>query len=283
MTRKEKLAFSGVLLGILISGLVAGLILVRQRQELRKLALEGQPTITLSPASSLIESYSGLPIEIFFNTHNVVITKIVVRLRYQYQEEEPQIKFDLKYSSFASDLLAAGWACPVMTTSFETGQVFVDLECQNETGYSTSADTLLAKVLLRAYDFPQVNPFEVSFDPARSFVIAKDEGKQISFQILTSGIYEVVACIGCTPTPTPPTATPTPTPTPTSGVGGLQPTPTPTTAVGVTPTPTTAAGAIPTSTPTVSLDQLPETASITPTFLSLITSGVLLLFGFLLL
>ncbi len=296
---QRKLIISVIIFGILLASLAGSLILVRQRQELRKRAAgEGPPTISLKPAQEQIEIFAGLPVEIIFNTNNLLITKIAVRLVYQHQEEDSQIKFDTGRSSFDSGMIAAGWSCPVMTTSDETSgsfkKVVLDLECQIEAGHSTVSDTPLAKILLRTSNLPQVNPAKIDFDPTRSYVISKEENQQVAFQILNNGVYEVVECLGCTPTPTPPTTStpppdgqgdgslPTSTPTPLPTLPGGT-TPTPTTPGGTTPTPTVAGGAGSTTTQTGFSEKTPVTSTSLPTFSILTTGGIIFLFGILLL
>jgi len=200
-------------------------ILVRQRQEIRKKAsVPGRPaTLKLSPETGTYQVGETIPVSIFFNTANIPISAIALRLTYPYRGNSPEV---IPSNILINQtLLATGdWVCPIKTFSPESETVKIDISCVNvnPAGYANSSGTLLASFNLGIQNIPAINPLVLSFDPSLSVISRKSDAQDILQTPTSTGTYTIGG-----PTPTP-TSTSTPTPTST-----LTPTPTP------TPTPTT--------------------------------------------
>src|SRR3990172_2334799 len=78
---------------VLIGGVVAGILLVRERQDLREKAAVpgGQARVSLFPTTGNFKVGDTLPVSIYFNTSDVSISSINVRLRYPFSGTTPEI------------------------------------------------------------------------------------------------------------------------------------------------------------------------------------------------
>jgi len=238
-----------ILVFILTSfSLLASLVLLQQRQEIRKKASvpEGQATVRISPETGIYQVGESIPVNIFFNTRGVTISAIALRLTYLFSGNNPQIIPSNILINQA--LLNTGdWSCPIKTISSEGGQVKIDIACvnTNPNGYSNSTDTLLASFSLGVQNIPTPNPVVLSFDPNLSVISRKDNAQDTLLTPTSRGTYTITSQPTSSPTPTPtPTRIPTSTPTPT-------PTFTP------TPSPLSTPTSVPTQTPTPSSQPLP--------------------------
>lgn len=273
---------------ILIGGIIAGLLLIKQRQELVKKAAVpgGQATVSLFPTTGNFKIGDSFPMSVYFNTSNIPISGITVRLTYPYSGTTPEIA--ASNISINSTLERSGdWNCPTKSVSAEGGNVIVDIACANigAGGFATNTDTLLANFDLKVNRVPAENPISIHFDPSQSIVTQKSNGQDIlniPDPETAKGIYTIAS--GQVPTSTPkpnvtPTSTPkiTLTPTPTSG---LTSTPTPTS--GLTSTPTVKPTSTPTSVQTKGGQELPSAGFPAPTIIGL-GLGVILIISALLL
>lgn len=296
MQGKSKLILAILLILFIVASIPITVYLVRQRQELRRRAAvpEGEATVSLTPETGTYQINQPFTISILFNTANIPISAIAIRITYSYSGTTPEV--EASGIEINPTLLTTGdWSCPVKTVTPSGGTVKIDIACVNTSiaGYSNSTDTLLATFDLVANQIPATNPITLSFDPSQSIITRKADGTDILLIPSSTGVYTIAGAGEASPTPTTPPGTPTPTPT--TGAGGWPtatptPTPTPTTPPGTptptsyltpTSTPTTAIGGTLTSTPTGTLEELPETGILTPTLIFLTSGGVLLLIAFL--
>lgn len=237
-----------ILILIVAGGAVAGLLLLRERTELRDKAAVpgGQAEVSIFPTSGTFNVEDTFPVSIYFNTANIAINGIQIRLTYPFTGTTPEVTAtDIEINP---SLLSSGdWSCPVQDIAQESGNVNIDLSCANlsATGYASNTDTLLATLNLTIDRTPPVSPMRVVFDRTESVITQKSDGQDILLIPTSEGSYTVSGAPEATAAPTTaqgatvtPVATTAATSTPTSS-------PSPTTTTGTT-TPTVATTATPT-------------------------------------
>lgn len=214
---------------VLVISIPVAVFLIRQRQEIREKAAvpTGQATVSLSPTSATYNVGQSFSVSVSFNTANIAISAVAVRLTYPYSGTTPELTAsDIQINP---SLLATGsWSCPVKTITPSSGTVQIDIACVNTdiNGYTSATDTQLASFSVVANQVPATNPTTLRFDPNLSVITQKSDGQDVLLIPTSTGSYTISGGAGPTPTPTP-----TPSPTPTGGTGGgatATPTPTPT-------------------------------------------------------
>ena len=278
---KKSIAASIFAIIVLAVGVYAGVILVKQQQDLREKAAVpgGQARVSLFPTSGSFKVGDSLPVSVYFNTSGVSISSIKMRLVYPFSGTSPEIVASgIEINQVIEK--SGDWNCPTKSVTTEGQNIAIDIACANigATVYSTKSDTLLATFKLSVDRIPQTNPFSLRFDPSQSIITQKSNGQDIlnipdpSTGMATFTVNndqgspaptQPVATIKPTATPSP-TKTPTPTPT-------VKPSLTPTGTVTVIPTSTLR----PTATPTASV-QLPNAGYSAPTYIG-IGLGLLLI------
>ncbi len=246
--RRVILAVLSVLL--LVGGFVAGLFLIRQRQDIREQASTptGQATVNLFPEEGTFDVGDTFPVSVRFNTANIAVSRVSVRLTYPYSGSTPELttgEIEINPS-----LLSSGdWTCPTKNVTAQAGIVQIDISCGNfsAAGFSSNTDTLLATFNMNVERTPVIDPVVLRFDPTQSVITDKSSNQDILLIPTSTGTYTVSGTATPQPTePAAPTATPTQgpeatlTPTTTS-----TPTPTSTTSANLTPTTTTKGGELP--------------------------------------
>ena len=278
-----------LIIAVATGGFITGLILLRQEQDIREKAAVpgGEVTVLLSPSSGTYNVGSAFKSSISFNTANISVSGIAIRLSYPYSGVTPELVIDS--IDVNPTLLSSGdWTCPTKTFNLEGGKVVIDIACGNysASGYSSgSGDTLFADIMFRVDRVPVQSPVVVSFDPNLSIITRKSNGQDILLIPASTGAYTIPGSAVPTNTPTPTTkagAIATSTPTPTKKL-----TPTPTKATTLTPTPTKKVTATPTNSLTITptptqTETLPDAGVSFPTILT-VGLGVLLVVGGLLL
>ena len=226
-----------------LGGIVAGVLLLRERQELREEAAVpgGQAEVSITPSSGTYGVGETFSSSIYFNTANIAISGISVRLVYPYSGATPElVASNIQVNSL---LLSSGnWTCPTRNVTAEAGSVNIDIGCANISaiGYSNNTDTLLATFDFTMERQPLVDPVTVRFDPSMSVITRKSDGQDILLIPTSTGEYFSGGAAGPTSTPTPTTTAPTPT-----GTITVTPTPTLTPTITSTPTPTATGAALP--------------------------------------
>ncbi|OGM13141.1 hypothetical protein A3A76_01205 [Candidatus Woesebacteria bacterium RIFCSPLOWO2_01_FULL_39_23] len=270
---------------VLIGGIIAGVVLVKQRQDLIKKAAVpgGQAKVSLFPTSGTFNVGDTLPVSVYFNTSTVSISGVIVRLRYPYSGASPEVTA----SNIVINSIIEGsgdWNCPTKSVSAEGGNVIIDIACANISaqGYSNNTDTLLATFDLTVGKVPASNPLEIQFDPSQSIITQKSNGQDIlniPDPETGKGVYSISG--GTVPTAVPTTAaSATSTPTPTVR---LTTTPTITPTGSLTATPTLRATSTPTTGQTTKGgEELPSAGFGAPTIVGL-GLGMLLIISSLLL
>jgi len=284
MSKKNVFA-SIIAIIILAGGVVAGVMLIRQQQELREKAAVpgGQARVSLFPTLGNLNVGDDIPVSVYFNTSGVSISSISLRLLYPFSGAQPEVTTsNIEINPIIEN--SGNWNCPKKSITTEGQNVAIDIECANisATGYATSTDTLLSTFSLTVGQIPQTNPFTLSFDPSQSIITQKSNGADIlnipddetgtaTFTV-TSDTY-VSPTIG-------PSATPTTKPSATPTTIRTSVTPTPTLKVTSTPTPTRSLTATPTRvvTPTSGpSSELPEAGFSAPTYIGVSLGLVLII------
>ncbi|MBN1168900.1 hypothetical protein JXA63_03330 [Candidatus Woesebacteria bacterium] len=244
----KKIIISIFLILVLVGGFVAGLFLIRQRQDIREEAAVpgGDAEVSILPKSGTFDPGDSFPVSIYLNTANIAINGVSVRLFYPFSGSTPEIR--ASNIQINPTLTSSGdWQCTTRDVSEGDNIVNIDIGCSiiAAEGFKTNSDTLLATLDLSIERAPQANPVEIKFDASKSKVTQLTNGEDILLIPQSSAAYTISGGgVQPTATPTPtgtagPTATPQPgvtvtsTPTPT-----VRPTSTPTTAPSVTATPT---------------------------------------------
>lgn len=265
----KKSIFASILaIIILAGGVVAGVMLVRQQQDLREKAAVpgGQARVSLFPTQGSFNIGDSLPVSVYFNTSGVSVSSVKLRLTYPFTGTSPEISASgIEINQVIEK--SGNWNCPTKSVTTEGQNIAVDIACANigATGYSTSSDTLLATFNLTVNRIPQTNPFSVRFDPSQSIITQKSNGQDI----LNIPDNETGVATFTISTPSGPTATPTkgaaatPTATPTTKL-----TPTPTETLTVTPTKQASLTPTKTVSPTNSAE-LPDAGYSIPSFIGL--------------
>jgi hypothetical protein len=249
----KKIIISIVLILVLVGGFVAGLYLIRQRQDLEEEAAVpgGDAEVSILPTSGTFDPGDSFPVSIYLNTANIAINGVSVRLFYPYSGSTPEIR--ASNIEVNPTLLSSGdWQCTTKDISEVEGNVNIDIGCSiiAADGFKTNSDTLLATMDLTVERSPQINPVEIKFDSSKSKVTQLSNGEDILLIPQGTATYTIS---GGTVAPS---ATPTIEAAPTS---------TPEPGITSTPTPTATATATPTGAPTVTT---------TPTPTALMNSGI---------
>src|SRR3989344_4595789 len=242
----KKIIVALLIIIVAVGGFVAGLVLLRERQELREEASvpTGQAEVSISPETGDYEVGDTINSSIYFNPANIAISGVAVRLTYPFSGTTPEVSVSSIEAN--STLLSSGdWTCPIQNSSLSGGNVVVDISCTNTSafGFTANTATLLANLTLRVDRTPSVSPLVIRFDPAESIITRKTNNEDILLIPTSTGSYTVAGAttqISGTPTPT---TRVTGSPTPTTRLTG---TVTPTRAVSATATPTgTGKGGLP--------------------------------------
>lgn len=266
----KKIVVALLIIVVAVGGFVAGLVLLRQRQELREEAAVpgGQAQAAISPTTGNYDVGDTIQTSVFFNPSNVAVSGVAVRLTYPFSGNSPEVS--VSSIEISSALLSTGdWTCPTQNSTQQGGNVIIDIACANTSaaGFSANINTLLAKVNLDVERVPVTNPVVIRFDPALSVVTRKSDNQDVLLIPSSTGSYTIAgAAVTTSPTPT------------TRITGTVTLTPSPTTRLTATPTSTSSA----TPTLTKGGEQLPEAGVSYPTFFG-IGLGVLVIIGALLL
>jgi len=276
--RKIILTILGLI--ILIGGIIAGVILIRQRQELQEEAAVpgGEGSVSIFPQEGNFDVGETFPVSVFFNTSGISISGITVKLNYPFSGTTPEITASniQVNSAFTS---SGDWNCPTRNIVTQGGNVNIEIGCANlsASGYSNNQNTLLASFDLTVNRVPLNNPTEVVFDSSNSIMTQKTTGEDIlniPSGPTSVGVYTIGGQAG------------TPTATPTTQPGVATSTPQPTSAVTSTPTqtPTLRATSTPTSTSSATITKggLPDAGNSLPTVV-ILGFGLLILLGSLIL
>ena len=225
----KKILVATLIIVVAVGGFVAGLFLLRQNQDIREEASTptGTATASISPETGNYNLGDTINTTVSFNPKNVVINGVAVRLTYPFSGSTPEVT--VTSIEVNSSLLSSGdWTCPTQDSSLSGEAVIIDIACANTSanGFTSNADTLLARVNLKVERAPQASPYVIRFDNARSVITRKSDNKDVLLIPATSGTYTVGGSTQkLTGTPTvKPTGSVTATPTPTTvGKGGTLP------------------------------------------------------------
>ncbi|HSX49158.1 MAG TPA: hypothetical protein VLE44_02775 [Candidatus Saccharimonadales bacterium] len=244
----RKFVIGGIIVAILVIGVVVGIILVQQQQIFKQKAAvpTGQATVSVKPETSSLIRNTAYPISVYFNPAGIPISQVNVRLTFS--------NLGITASNIQiNPILAAStdWTCPVKSVSAtgSTGQI--DITCTNSSpsGFTASADTLLATFNLTATEIPVINPLILSFDPQISTITQKSDGSDVLLIPTATGSFTITEAVAQSPTASPILVVASPTATPLGAT--LVPSATPTATATATASPLALAPLTPTPFPTV--------------------------------
>lgn len=285
----RKFVIGGIVIAILVIGVVVGIILVQQQQIFKQKAAvpTGQATVSIKPETASFVRNTAYPISVYFNPAGIPISQVNVRLTFS--------NLGVTASNIQINPVLLGstdWNCPVKSVSAtgSTGQI--DITCTNSSpsGFTASADTLLATFNLTATEVPVVNPLILSFDPQISTITQKADGKDVLLTPVSTGSYTITEAVAQSPTATPIVVLASPTASPLAGALSATPTPTatatatasPLALASLTPTPfptSTPLNALATASPIATKPPIPVTGFDTPTIVAVAAGLVLILAG----
>ena len=275
MEKKNKTIIAVVFIVVLIIGLVAGMILVRRNQDIRRKAAPSTTlSITPSTQSKLPGNTVNFVVEMATGTN--LVTGIDVRLSF-----DPSV-LTITDMSLGASLANFQEQSSLTVIDNDGGSTAFVANTLNPADALSGESISVINVTGVVPDTAQAGSYLVSFAPKTA--VAGRDGTDV-VDVLSNTVQGTLS-VGIselpTPTPTPETGslTPTPTPTPTTTGGSSGTTPTP------TPTPTTTDGtgggsATATPTPTAAAlapDDLPETGVGAPFILGS-AMGIILLLG----
>jgi len=259
----KKIIVAVLIIIVAIGGFAAGLVLLRERQELREEASVpgGQAQVYITPESGSYQVGDTIQTSIYFNPANVAVAGVAVRLAYPFSGSSPEVSVD-EINVNPAFLASGDWSCPTQDFSQKGGEVVIDVACANTSasGFRTTTNTLLADVTMKVNSVPSQNPVVVDFDPADSVIRTLSDNKDILLIPSSVGSYTVEGG-GEAELTTSPTIEPTVTASPSTTSS-----PTPTTKVTNTPTPTKTVTGTVTQTPTGTVS-LPDAGVSYPTIL----------------
>lgn len=263
----KKIIVAFLIIAVAIGGFVAGLVLLRQRQDLREEASVpgGQAQVSITPETGTYNVGDTIETSVFFNPANISISGVAVKILYPFTGATPEIS--VQNITISSTLLSSGdWSCPTQETQQEGSNIIINIACGNisASGFTSNSNVLLANVTLQVNRELQTSPLVVRFDPADSVITRKSDNQDILLIPTSTGSYTVG-------TTTQPTTVPSVTPTRSPSL-----TPTPTRVPTATATPRVTATGSATNTPTTA--QLPDAGISYPTILG-IGVGVLIIVG----
>ncbi len=266
----KKVFVALIIIVVAIGGFVAGLMLLKEKQNIEEQASTptGSATVSINPQTGTYNVGDTINTSVYFNPKGVIVNGVAIRLTYPFTGSTPEIT--VSSIEINSSLLSSGdWTCPTQDSSLSGDVVIIDIGCANTSaaGFTTTSETLLANIKLNVERSPQVSPFVIRFDNANSVITRKSDGQDILLVPTSTGSYSIAGSVTASPTPSVKvTTTPTPTlkltvtATPTASVTA---TPTKT----LTPTPTAGAGG-----------NLPDAGFSLPTLLS-VGFGILVIAG----
>lgn len=225
---------------VAVGGFIAGLVLLRERQDIREQAATptGQARVSLRPETGSYNVGDTINSEVYFDTANIAISGIAVRISYPYSGSSPEVSvtgIDIN-PDIANDRF---WNCPTKSSNLLGGNVVIEIACGNTSalGYRASGETRLATVRFNVTREPQTDPLIMRFDSSASRITQKSNNADILLIPTSTGSYTIGASsVASTSTPTPtirstgtvtvtvttspsPTKVATKTPTPTLEVG----------------------------------------------------------------
>ena len=288
----KRIILTIVLIIILLGSIVAGLLLLKQSQELRKEASTpyGQATVSLTPEQKTLAVGETINITLLFNTAGYPVSTVTTKLTFPFTGTASQIS--VEDIQIDAQLLETGnWSCPIKESYEQDSEVNIDISCLNVStvGFISTEDVSFATITFKVNSLPSTNPTVIAFAPQESIITNKTDGMDILLAPTSFGTYTVSSSEGdssaltVTLTPTTaaaPSATATVTPTTSVGQGGTSSTPTPTTRPTSSPTPTTASSLTNTPTPTASAvgssDTLPDSGVPLPTLAILLIGFIVM-------
>jgi len=202
----KKILAAFLIIAVAIGGFAAGLVLLKQRQELgQKAAVPGgQATVSFNPATGNYKVGDTITTNVYFNSAGIPISGVAVRISYPFNGATPEVtaaSIDVNPS-----LLSSGdWSCPTQNSSVQGNNVIIDIGCPNVSaaGFISSQNTLLATISLKINRVPEISPLVLRFDSNESVITRRSDNEDILLIPTSTGEYTIEGSVTPTNSPTP--------------------------------------------------------------------------------
>jgi len=234
---KKTIIVSLVVLIVLCAGIVAGLLLVRQPQDIREDAAvaTGTAKLYLTPETKTISKGETFTATVLFDTAGIAISGLTVKLEYPYTGSEAPISIT-NVEINPSLILDNNWDFPYKNFAKSGGTEKVEIAGLSAStgGYTTDGQENLATITFKGNRAGTIN---VVFNAMESVMAEKASGEDILLIPQSTGNYivsgeetgsptasptsTITASASATPTYSPsiPTSIPTAPPVPVTGAG----------------------------------------------------------------
>ena len=197
----------------LVGGLVAGILLVGQKQFFRQKASVsgGVAKVYISPESKTVSVGETFSAKIYIDSSGIAISALTIQLEYPYTSSEPPISVtDVQINSALA--VENNWDFPIKSITTSGGKVLVRIAgfSNSISGYTTTGQEELATITFKGNSAGTIS---ASFNQSDSKITKKSDGSDTLMIPQSSGTYTVTGN-GVITTPTP-TATPAVTASPT--------------------------------------------------------------------
>ena len=178
----RKLIVAVLIIVVAIGGFVAGLFLLRERQQITEEAAVpgGQAEVSVDPSTGNFDIGDSITAGVSFNPANIAISGVAVRLTYPFAGATPEVT--VESIEVNPTLLSSGaWTCPTQNATQQGSNVIIDIACANTSasGFVANTNTLLANISLSVEREPATEPFVLRFDPALSVITRKSDNQDI--------------------------------------------------------------------------------------------------------
>jgi hypothetical protein len=193
---------------VLIIGLIAGLLLVRQNQRVSQKAATptGTAQIYITPETKIIDVNQTFTANILLNTAGQAISALTIDLSYPYSGDNPPIlATDVQINS--NFIVNDKWNFPIKTINASSGKVQIKIGGLNSSsqGYTTQGEETVATITFKGQAAGAIN---ATFNSASTKVTNKTTGEDILLVPNSSGSYTVRGVsTDATLTPTPSSTT----------------------------------------------------------------------------
>jgi hypothetical protein len=210
---KVKSVIIPTILGLLVltAGVAAGLILVRQNQNIQEKAATGGgvATVRIDPTTTSVSTGQSFTAKVWLNSGGRALSAADVFLNYTFSGTSPFL--EVTDVTENPQLTAVNWTFPVKRAVISGSSVQIEISASTLAGggYVTPGEILLATITFQG---DAAGSATLSFDSAQSKVTEKSTGADILLTPTATANYAVTAAATPTPTVSPteaPTATPT--------------------------------------------------------------------------
>jgi len=124
----KKVIVALLIIVVAIGGFVAGLVLLREQQNLVEEAAvpTGQAKVSITPETGNLNVGDTVQTNVSFNPANIPVSGVAVRLLYPFSGATPEVS--VQSIQINQSLLSSGdWTCPTQASNIEGSNVIVDI------------------------------------------------------------------------------------------------------------------------------------------------------------